>query len=184
MAAGGHRYLLFVPPHQRPDAPLADAPAAGPGPQFAPPQSRPPRAKGLPLMPLRRRAGQPGLRGLARLVRGAADPQPARGLRSGGRRPVRAAPGAGDGAATRRTVRPRPRFRSYVALRLKSLMDSQRRLLHDASHELRSLRWRGCRRRSDWFASNPNGSKTLSAHRARVGTNGYAGQRITHPVAP
>ena len=138
VAAGGHRYLLFVPPHRRPDAPLADAPAPGPGPQFAPPQSRPPRAKGLPLMPLAAGA-------LVSLVFAALlawyVARPIRNLRAAfeaaadGRLEQRLAPAMGR---RRDELSDLGRDFDRMALRLKSLMDSQRRLLHDVSHELRS----------------------------------------------
>lgn len=139
VAAGGHRYFLFVPPHRRPDAPGADAPPGRPGPQFAPPpQPRPPRANGLPLMPLAAGA-------LVSLIFAALlawyVARPIRNLRAAfetaadGRLEQRLAPTMGR---RRDELADLGRDFDRMASRLKSLMDSQRRLLHDVSHELRS----------------------------------------------
>ena len=138
VAADGHRYLLFVPPHRRPDAPAAGAPPGGPGPQFAAaPQPRPPRG-GLPLMPLAAGA-------LVSLVFAALlawyVARPIRNLRAAfeaaadGRLEQRLAPAMGR---RRDELADLGRDFDRMAARLKSLMDSQRRLLHDVSHELRS----------------------------------------------
>ena len=139
VAADGHRYLLFVPPHRRADVPAADAPPAGPGPKFAAhPQPRPPRGAGLPLMPLAAGA-------LVSLVFAALlawyVARPIRNLRSAfeaaadGRLEQRLAPTMGR---RRDELADLGRDFDRMASRLKSLMDSQRRLLHDVSHELRS----------------------------------------------
>ena len=139
VVAGGHRYLLFVPPHRRPDGPAADAPPGGPGPQLGgTPQPRPPRGGGLPLMPL-------GAGALVSLVFAALlawyVARPIRNLRSAfeaaadGRLEQRLAPTMGR---RRDELADLGRDFDRMASRLKSLMDSQRRLLHDVSHELRS----------------------------------------------
>lgn len=138
VAADGHRYLLFVPPHRRPDAPAAGVPPGGPGPQFAAaPQLRPPRG-GLPLMPLAAGA-------LVSLIFAALlawyVARPIRNLRAAfeaaadGRLEQRLAPAMGR---RRDELADLGRDFDRMASRLKSLMDSQRRLLHDVSHELRS----------------------------------------------
>jgi len=137
VAAAGHRYLLFVPPHRRPDAPHADAPAGGPGPQFAT-QPRPPRGGGLPLMPLA--AGALVSLAFAALLAWYVA-RPIRNLRAAfeaaadGRLEQRLAPAMGR---RRDELSDLGRDFDRMTARLKSLMDSQRRLLHDVSHELRS----------------------------------------------
>ena len=138
VAAGGHRYLLFVPPHRRPGGPATDAPPGGPGPQLGGnPQPRP-RGGGLPLMPLA--AGALVSLVFAALLAGYVA-RPIRNLRAAfeaaadGRLEQRLAPAMGR---RRDELADLGRDFDRMASRLKSLMDSQRRLLHDVSHELRS----------------------------------------------
>ena len=138
VAAGGHRYLLFAPPHRRPPPLEADAQPGGRGAQFAGnPLSRPPRG-GPPLAPL-------AVGALVSLIFAALlawyVARPIRNLRA-------AFEAAADGRLERRLAPAMGRRRDELAdlgrdfdrmaSRLKSLMDSQRRLLHDVSHELRS----------------------------------------------
>jgi len=142
-AADGHRYLLFVPPQAHPAPPGGGperGPEAGPGPGPGGDSAPPPRGRSPlpPLMPLAAGA-------LVSLVFAAwlawYFAKPIRSLRSAfeaaadGRLEQRLAPQMGH---RRDELADLGRDFDRMARRLKNLMDGQRRLLHDVSHELRS----------------------------------------------
>lgn len=137
-AADGQRYLLLVPPHRRPGT--ADDGGPGPGPQFTagpggPGAPRPPRPPFVPLA-----AGALVSLAFAALLAWYVA-RPIRSLRSAfeaaadGRLEPHLAPKMGR---RRDELSDLGRDFDRMASRLKALMDSQRRLLHDVSHELRS----------------------------------------------
>jgi two-component system, OmpR family, sensor kinase len=139
-AADGHRYLLFVPPHARPAPPGGNAesgppPKPGGGDREFSPRRRSPLP---PLMPLA--AGALASLVFATLLAWYVA-RPIRSLRSAfeaaadGRLEQRLAPAMGG---RRDELADLGRDFDRMALRLKNLMDGQRRLLHDVSHELRS----------------------------------------------
>lgn len=137
LAADGQRYALFVPPHKRPGPPGAGHEAGGPPDSPAqPPPPHPPHFP--PLLPIV--AGVLVSFIFAALLAWYFS-KPIRSLRAAfdaaaeGRLEQQLAPAMGS---RRDELADLGHDFDRMTQRLKTLMDSQQRLLHDVSHELRS----------------------------------------------